>query len=51
MVVDVTSEKYTKDSLRLARVDGQKLSELVTIMEPRTNQGFGWSLQPPPFGQ
>jgi len=48
LVMDVSSDKFTKASVKLARIDGQKLSPFVTIMEPRTNQGFGWSLQPRP---
>jgi hypothetical protein len=48
LVVDVSSESFDKASIKVAKVDGRKLSELVTIMAPRDVQGFGWSLQPPP---
>jgi hypothetical protein len=48
LVVNVESDKFTKASLKLARIEGQKLSPLVTIMPPRPVQGFGWALQPAP---
>ena len=47
LVVDVSSDEFDKASIKVAKVDGRKLSELVTIMAPRDVQGFGWSLQPP----
>ncbi|RYZ04431.1 MAG: hypothetical protein EOO73_23540 [Myxococcales bacterium] len=47
LVIDVSSETFEKASIKVAKVDGRKLSELVTIMAPRSVQGFGWSLQPP----
>jgi hypothetical protein len=48
LVVNVSSDKFEKASIKVAKVNGRKLSELVTIMAPRSVQGFGWSLQPPP---
>jgi hypothetical protein len=47
LVVNVPSEKFDKASIKVAKVDGRKLSA-VTIMAARNVQGYGSSLQPPP---
>jgi hypothetical protein len=41
-----SSDKYTKNSVQLARVDGKKVSNFVTLVGPTSNQILRWSSQP-----